>query len=50
MTYHITVSYAGGRPTLWSYGYPSKASADRAAQKLNKAKTSKDMSFKVKKG
>ncbi len=50
MTYHITVSYAGGRPTLWSYGYPSKASADRAAQKLNKAKTSKDMNFKVKKG
>lgn len=50
MSYHITVSYAGGRPTLWSYGYPSKASADRAAAKLNKEKTSPDTNYKVKKG
>lgn len=50
MSYHITVSYAGGRPTLWSYGYPSKASAERAAAKLNKGKTSPDTHYKVKKG
>lgn len=48
MSWHIEVIYKGMRPTLWSYGYPTKRSAEQARSVLMQRR-SPDQTFKVKK-
>jgi hypothetical protein len=49
MSWHIEVIYGPGmKPTLWSYGYPTKQAADNARSRLIKDAKGSARRYKVK--